>query len=156
MVRPFNVVGPGQSGRYGMVLPTFFQQAEADLPLTVHGDGTQRRCFTDIDQFTRRLLDLAASDTAWRPGTNVFNIGSTTETAIADLARLVLEATGSAAGVVHVPYESVFPGRTDVTGRVPRVERLTSAVGETDWLSAAALVRKTAEARRSGAVTAGR
>ncbi|MCT9007401.1 NAD-dependent epimerase/dehydratase family protein [Streptomyces rhizosphaerihabitans] len=156
VVRPFNVVGPGQSGRYGMVLPTFFRQAGADVPLTVHGDGTQRRCFTDIDQFTRRLLDLAASDAAWRPDGNVFNIGSTTETAIGDLARLVLDATGSTAGVVHVPYESVFPGRTDVTGRVPRLDRLTSAVGETDWLSAAALVRKTAQAQQGGAVAAGR
>ncbi|MEU6275047.1 NAD-dependent epimerase/dehydratase family protein [Streptomyces populi] len=156
VVRPFNVVGPGQSGRYGMVLPTFFRQGEAGEPLTVHGDGTQRRCFTDIDQFTTRLLELAASEAAWRPDGNVFNIGSTTETAIGDLARLVIEATGSTAGVVHVPYESVFPGRTDVTGRVPRVDRLTSAVGETHWLPAAELVRKAARARRGGVVAAGR
>ncbi|MEU7411993.1 NAD-dependent epimerase/dehydratase family protein [Streptomyces sp. NPDC042638] len=155
-VRPFNVVGPGQLGRYGMVLPTFFRQAESGEPLTVHGDGTQRRCFTDIDQFTRRLLDVAATETAWRPGANVFNIGSRTETAVVDLARLVLDATGSTAGFVHVPYESVFPGRTDVTGRVPRLDRLTAAVGETDWLSAAALVRKTARARQADRLTAAR
>ncbi|MDO0925044.1 NAD-dependent epimerase/dehydratase family protein [Streptomyces sp. TG1A-8] len=156
VVRPFNVVGPGQLGRYGMVLPTFFRQATAGVPLTVHGDGTQRRCFTDVDQFTRRLLDLVARDAAWRPAGNVFNIGSTTETSIGDLARLVLDATGSTAGVVHVPYESVFPGRTDVTGRVPRLDRLTEAVGPTDWLPAASLVRKTAEAWGVGPLTAAR
>ncbi|MFJ9541220.1 NAD-dependent epimerase/dehydratase family protein [Streptomyces sp. NPDC101225] len=155
-VRPFNVVGPGQRGRYGMVLPTFFRQAESGEPLTVHGDGTQRRCFTDIDQFARRLLDLAATEVAWRPGANVFNIGSRTETTIAGLARLVLDATGSTAGSVHVPYESVFPGRTDVTGRVPCLERLTAAVGGTNWLSAAALVGKTARARRADALTTAR
>ncbi|MFI6699011.1 NAD-dependent epimerase/dehydratase family protein [Streptomyces sp. NPDC050509] len=155
-VRPFNVVGPGQRGRYGMVVPTFFRQAWSGEPLTIHGDGSQRRCFTDIDQFTRRLLDLAATEAAWRPGANVFNIGSRTETTIAGLARLVLDATRSTAGSVHVPYESVFPGRTDVTGRVPCLDRLTAAVGETDWLSAAALVREMARARFAEAITATR
>ncbi|MEU8947830.1 NAD-dependent epimerase/dehydratase family protein [Streptomyces sp. NPDC048489] len=156
VVRPFNVVGPGQRGRYGMVLPTFLRQATTGGPLTVHGDGTQRRCFTDVDQFTRRLLELADTDAAWQPDANVVNIGSTTETSIGDLARLVLDATGSTADVVHVPYESVFPGRTDVTGRVPRLDRLTAAVGETEWLSAASLVRKTAQARRAGSMSATR
>jgi UDP-glucose 4-epimerase len=152
VVRPFNVVGPGQRGRYGMVLPTFLRQAVDGRPLTVHGDGSQRRCFTDIDQFTTRLLELAAHEAAWRPGAKVFNIGSDRETAIGDLARMVLDATGSTAGVVHVPYDSVFPGRTDVTGRVPSLDRLRAAVGETDWLTAASLVQKTAQARSAAAV----
>ncbi|MEV5148883.1 NAD-dependent epimerase/dehydratase family protein [Streptomyces sp. NPDC052727] len=140
VVRPFNVVGPGQRSRYGMVLPTFLRQAAAGQALTVHGDGSQRRCFTEVTQFTDRLLRLMAAAPAWRPGGNVYNIGSTRETSIGELARLVLAATGSTAGVVHVPYEQVFPGRSDVTGRVPATDRLRAVVGETRWLPAAEIV----------------
>lgn len=143
-VRPFNVVGPGQRGRYGMVLPTFLKQAAAGTALTVHGDGHQRRCFTDVDQFIDRLLRLASSATAWQAEPAVFNIGSNRETAINELARLVLEVTGSTAGSTHVPYTSVFPGRTDVTGRIPSLAALETAVGVTEWLDIATLVRKTA------------
>lgn len=151
VVRPFNVVGPGQSSRYGMVLPTFVEQALAGRPLTVHGDGTQRRCFTDIDQFVGRLWRLIESPGAWQAGTHVYNIGADVETGIGDLAALVLAETGSASGVTHVPYEQVFPGRTDVVRRVPAQDRFASVIGPTEWLPVAAIVAKAVAERKSSA-----
>ncbi|WP_405773780.1 NAD-dependent epimerase/dehydratase family protein [Streptomyces sp. NBC_00859] len=142
IVRPFNVVGPRQSGRYGMVLPTFWGQAQAGVALTVHGDGSQRRCFTDVGQFIGRLRELCAAPRAWQARRPLYNIGSVTSTSITELAALVLKATGGTAGITHVPYESVFPGRVDVTGRVPRVDRLRDLTGETVWLPAASIVAK--------------
>ncbi|MGW7416031.1 NAD-dependent epimerase/dehydratase family protein [Streptomyces sp. NPDC054863] len=140
VVRPFNVVGPGQRSRYGMVLPTFLRQAAAGQPLTVHGDGTQRRCFTDVDQFIDRLSLLMAQPRAWRSAGRAYNIGSDRETSIGDLASHVLAETGSTAGRVHLPYQHVFPGRTDVTGRVPSLRHLGEMVGDTDWLTAGRIV----------------
>ncbi|GGY06465.1 NAD-dependent epimerase/dehydratase family protein [Streptomyces minutiscleroticus] len=152
-VRPFNVVGTGQRSHCGTVVATFFRQAVSGEPLTIHGDGSQHRCFTDIDQFTRRLLDLMDTEVAWRTGLNVFNIGSRRETTINNLARQVLAATRSTAGFVHVPYESVFPGRTDVTRRMPCLDRLASVIGETEWLSAREIVREMARVRWVEALT---
>ncbi|MCM2425078.1 NAD-dependent epimerase/dehydratase family protein [Streptomyces sp. RKAG337] len=140
VVRPFNVVGPGQRSRYGMVIPTFLRQAASGLPLTVHDDGTQRRCFTGVTEFVRVLRRLIAVPQAWRSDGGPYNIGSTNETSIADLAALVLAATGSTAGIEHIPYRQVFPGRTDVTGRVPDLSRLEEMVGATSWLPVADVI----------------
>jgi UDP-glucose 4-epimerase len=151
VVRPFNVVGPGQRSRYGMVLPTFLRQALSGVPLTVHDDGTQRRCFTGVAEFVRVFRQLISAPEAWRPDGGAYNIGSTIETSIGELAGLVLAATGSTAGLEYVPYAQVFPGRTDVTGRVPSLDRLRDAVGETSWLSAAEIVDGMLRAQRPGA-----
>jgi UDP-glucose 4-epimerase len=146
VVRPFNVVGPGQRARYGMVLPTFLDQASRGVPLSVYGDGSQRRCFSDVGGFVRVLLRLVDTPVAWRPGRNVFNIGSATETTIRELAELVLAATGSGAGLRYRPYQDTFPGRTDVTGRVPSLDRLHSVVGDTAWLPTTSIVKDMVEA----------
>ncbi|MFE5857928.1 NAD-dependent epimerase/dehydratase family protein [Streptomyces sp. NPDC056500] len=140
VVRPFNVVGHRQRSRYGMVLPTFLRQAAGNRPLTVHNDGTQRRCFTDITEFVRLLRALIDSPDAWRPDGGAYNIGSSTETSIIDLASMVLAATSSTAGVVHVPYQQIFPGRTDVTGRVPDLSRLREMTGTPAWPAVADII----------------
>ena len=82
VVRFFNTVGPRQSSRYGMVLPTFVQQAVEDAPLTIHGDGRQSRCFCDVRDTVEAVLRLI--DT--QPFGEVINIGSTQEISIEDLA----------------------------------------------------------------------
>ncbi|MFI8811472.1 MULTISPECIES: NAD-dependent epimerase/dehydratase family protein [unclassified Streptomyces] len=140
VVRPFNVVGPRQRSRYGMVIPTFLQQATSNVPLTIHDDGTQRRCFTGVTEFVQVLRQLIDVPRAWRTDGGAYNIGSTTQTSIADLAGLVLAATGSTAGVEHVPYQQVFPGRTDVTGRVPDLSRLQEMTGVPVWLPVADII----------------
>lgn len=133
VVRPFNVVGDTQSSAYGMVLPTFVDAALAGEPITVYEDGLQRRCFADVDTFTRCVHRLLDTPRAWEPGGNVVNVGTTTEVEIGDLARRVLAATGSGSPVVHADYAAAFDGRTDVRRRVPCTRRLADLVGEVAW-----------------------
>src|SRR4030095_2920262 len=77
--RLFNTVGPRQTGRYGMVIPNFVTQALADRPLTVYGDGTQRRCFCHVVDVVRALADLMRREDVYG---EVFNIGSDSESEI--------------------------------------------------------------------------
>src|SRR5919112_4089226 len=100
--RRFNTVGPRQTGRYGMVVPSFVGQALAGRPITVYGDGRQRRCFCHVDDVVRALADLMRRDDVYG---EVFNVGGTDEIMILDLAHLVRAAAASHSEVVLVPYE---------------------------------------------------
>lgn len=144
VVRPFNVVGEGQSGAYGMVLPTFVAAALAGQPLRVHGDGSQVRSFCEVGAFTDALLKLCACEAAWSPASNPINVGSPQPTSILELARLVLAATGSASSLQFVPYEVDYPGRTDVAARVPDVARLETLIGPLRWPSLESVVSRVA------------
>ena len=127
IARFFNTVGPRQTGRYGMVLPTFVRQALAGEPLTVYGSGDQRRCFADVADVVESLLRLVATPAAY--GT-VFNIGSDEEITINALAELVCEMTGTDSTVRYVPYDEAYgPGFEDLSRRVPRLTRLEGAIG---------------------------
>ncbi len=133
VVRPFNVVGPGQSARYGMVLPTLVARALAGEPLEVYDDGAQTRCFSEVGAWSRVLLRVMDVPAAWREGTNVVNLGSAQSASIGEVARAVLAITGSRSSLVHVPYSQVFPGRQDVRARVPDVTRVESWLGPVAW-----------------------
>jgi len=127
IVRCFNTCGPRQSGRYGMVVPTFVRQALAGEPLTVHGDGEQRRCFSYVGDVVRGVLMLEQE-----PGAagEVFNVGNNEEVSILDLARRVVALSGSAAPIIHVPYERIFEEPfEDVRRRVPALEKIRAFVG---------------------------
>ncbi len=127
--RLFNTVGPRQTGRYGMVIPTFVRQALDGDPLTVFGDGMQRRCFCDVRDVVVALRDLLYHADA--PG-RVYNIGSTEEVTIRELAERVREATGSESPIVHVPYEEAYaPGFEDMEQRIPDISRVEELVGWT-------------------------
>jgi UDP-glucose 4-epimerase len=127
VIRLFNVVGPRQSSRYGMVLPRFAAAARAGRPLPVYGDGEQRRCFLHVDDAAEALALLAASPDAEG---KVVNVGSDEEVSILDLARLVLEESGSTAGVEHVPFERVYGGGfQDFRRRRPDLARLRALTG---------------------------
>ncbi|MBC2900026.1 NAD-dependent epimerase/dehydratase family protein [Streptomyces cupreus] len=127
MVRPFNVVGPRQTGRYGMVVPTLVGQALAGLPLTVHGDGTQRRCFCAVGDIVPALVALAMEDRAYG---RVFNLGGTEEVSVRELADRVLRVTGSDSPVVHIPYEHAYgPGFEDMARRMPDTTRARELIG---------------------------
>ncbi|MFW6116879.1 MAG: NAD-dependent epimerase/dehydratase family protein, partial [bacterium] len=86
--RLFNTVGPRQTGRYGMVVPRFVEQALAGQPLTVYGDGSQTRCFLHVADAVEAIIALAESPEAVG---QVFNVGSTEEVSILELARKVLD-----------------------------------------------------------------
>jgi UDP-glucose 4-epimerase len=127
IARFFNTVGPRQTGRYGMVLPTFVRQGLAGDDITVYGDGEQRRCFADVSEVVDCALALAACEAARG---RVFNVGSDREVSINALAELVRERTGGASRIVHVPYEDAYTaGFEDLGRRVPDCSRLEGAIG---------------------------
>ena len=125
-VRFFNTVGPGQSSRYGMVIPNFVERALDDRPIQVYGDGTQTRCFThvhDAVRAVRRLLDAPAAEG------EVFNVGRPEEISINRLAERVKKMSGSSSNITHVPYEDVYgPGFEDMKRRTPDITKLQDTI----------------------------
>lgn len=127
IVRFFNTVGPRQTGRYGMVVPTFVRQGLSGDDITVYGTGEQRRCFADVSDVLEALLRLVDTPSAFG---QVFNIGSEQEISINDLAGLVREATGGRSQIIHAPYEEVYEeGFEDLQRRVPDLGKLEGAIG---------------------------
>jgi UDP-glucose 4-epimerase len=127
VVRLFNTVGPRQTGRYGMVMPTFVRQALAGEPLTVYGDGKQTRCFTHVQDVVLALLDLVQSAEAYG---QVFNVGSVQEISIEALARRVISATSSFSELSYVPYDQAYAeGFEDMQRRVPSIEKIQGLLG---------------------------
>jgi UDP-glucose 4-epimerase len=127
IVRPFNVIGPRQSGHYGMVVPRFVKQALLGHPITVYGDGEQRRCWTYIDDALDGLVGLATSDSAVG---EIFNLGSHFETSIKDLAFKVKELTSSDSEVQFVSYDQAWPKGTyeDLMYRAPDLSKIRGCV----------------------------
>src|SRR5436305_4605564 len=105
VVRLFNTVGPRQTGRYGMVIPRLIRQALAEQPLTVYGDGSQRRCFCHVHDVVQALAETMETEEAYG---QVFNIGSTEEVSILELAERVIERTDSESEITLVPYEEAY------------------------------------------------
>ena len=127
IVRLFNTVGPRQTGQYGMVIPTFVKQALSGRPITVFGDGSQSRSFTDVADVVRALAELADHEKALG---QVFNIGNGKEITILELARLVKGMTGSRSEVVKVPYDQAYEeGFEDMQRRVPDISKIRALIG---------------------------
>lgn len=127
VARLFNCVGPRQTGAYGMVIPRFVSQAVSGEEVTVYGDGDQRRCFCHVSDTVRAFLGLL--DDKASPG-QVFNIGGTREVSMNDLARLVIEMTGSSSRVTHVPYDQAYEeGFEDMLRRVPDISKIHALTG---------------------------
>jgi len=127
IARLFNTVGPRQSGQYGMVIPRFVSAALAGRPLEIHGDGTQTRCFCHVEDTIRALAGLM--DAREHSG-EIFNVGSTERVTIEELARRVLELTGSSSKLVAVPYDEVYgQGIEDMLHRQPAIEKVSAAIG---------------------------
>jgi UDP-glucose 4-epimerase len=128
-VRVFNTVGPRQKGAYGMVLPRFVKQALAGHDLTVYGTGAQTRCFVHVaDTVHALLLLLEQPDAAGR----VFNVGSSVEVPIIELAARVIERAESSSRVQLVPYEDAYgEGFEELGHRVPDTTELTRLTGWT-------------------------
>jgi UDP-glucose 4-epimerase len=126
--RLFNTVGPRQTGRYGMVIPNFVRQALAGQPLTVYGDGSQRRCFTYISDVVRALLGLADHSDAVG---QVFNVGNDREeVTILELAERVKRRAGSRSEIVRMPYEQAYEeGFEDMLRRVPDISKIGALIG---------------------------
>ncbi len=133
IARLFNTVGPRQTGRYGMVIPRFVSQALAGEPITVFGDGQQSRCFCDVSDSVRALVALAGHEAAVG---KVFNVGSSEEVSILQLAERVKTTTGSDSNIQLIPYDQAYaPGFEDMRRRVPDTTRIHSLCGWQPHLS---------------------
>jgi UDP-glucose 4-epimerase len=127
IVRFFNTVGPRQTSRYGMVLPTFVRQALAGEPITVFGDGTQSRSFTYVGDVVGALMKLMVEPKAVGM---VINVGNPQEISIGELAHRVKAMTGSTSPIVLVPYDQAYDaGFEDMPRRVPDLTRIKSLIG---------------------------
>jgi UDP-glucose 4-epimerase len=127
VVRLFNTVGPRQTGRYGMVIPTFVQQALSGEPITVYGDGTQTRSFTYVGDVVEGLTRLMVEPAAIG---EVFNIGNVEEISILALAERIRVMAGSQSPIVLIPYDQAYdPGFEDMPRRVPALEKIHALVG---------------------------
>ena len=147
--RLFNTVGPRQRGQYGMVLPRFVERALAGDDLIVHGDGCQTRCFCHVADVVEALIALMDSGQCFG---QLFNVGSTAEISILDLAERVIQRTASPSRIRLVPYSEAYgDGFEDMQRRVPSIDKIKATLG---WEPQLALdriiddiVAATAEAR---------
>ncbi len=127
VTRLFNTVGPRQTGRYGMVLPSFAGQAVRGDPITVFGSGEQSRCFAHVKDVVEAMVRLLQTKAAVG---EVFNIGSDREVTINRLAEMVRDAAGSRSEITHTPYDEAYAtGFEDMQRRVPDVRKLERAIG---------------------------
>jgi UDP-glucose 4-epimerase len=122
IARLFNTVGPRQTGRYGMVLPTFVRQALTGEPITVFGDGSQSRCFCHVSDTVGVLAQLMEHPDAVG---EIFNVGAEEEISVAELAALVKSMTRSKSVIEYVPYEVAYEeGFEDMHRRVPDISKI--------------------------------
>jgi len=127
IIRVFNMIGPRQTGRYGMVVPTFVRQALSNMPITVYGNGEQSRCFTYVKDLVDALVELSS-----HPGAvgEIFNIGSTEEITIKELAQKVKAKTGSKSDIVFIPYDQAYEeGFEDMVRRIPDISKIKQLIG---------------------------
>jgi UDP-glucose 4-epimerase len=145
--RFFNVVGPRQTGRYGMVLPRFVEAALAGRPLVVHDDGHQVRCFAHVHDVVRSVLELMETDSAVA---GVFNIGSDQPTSILQLAKSVIATVNPKLEIVHQTYAEAYEGDfEDVRSRIPDLSRLRRTIRFRNEFDLEATIRDVIDATRA-------
>ena len=127
ITRLFNTVGPRQTGAYGMVIPSFVAQSLKNEPITVFGDGTQTRTFTYVKDVVAALIKLMESDQAIG---EVINVGGLEEISMVDLAKKIIDMTGSTSTIQLIPYAEAF-GKDfeDMQRRVPSTQKLAQVTG---------------------------
>jgi len=125
--RFFNIIGPKQTGEYGMVVPRFIDQAVKNEPLLVYGDGNQTRTFTYIEDVLDAIMNMMGNEKCVG---QIINIGGTEEIKILDLAKKIIQLSGSSSSIELVPYEKVY-GKDfdDMKRRVPSLEKARKLLG---------------------------
>jgi UDP-glucose 4-epimerase len=127
ITRLFNVVGPRQTGRYGMVIPRLVKQALQNKPITVFGDGKQSRCFAHVKDAVDAIIKLSAAEKAIG---GVINLGSDEEISIEELAKKIKEAARSKSEIRYIPYSEAYEeGFEDMRRRVPDLAKIKKLIG---------------------------
>jgi UDP-glucose 4-epimerase len=123
-VRFFNIVGPRQTGKYGMVIPRFIKAALENKNLQIFGTGFQTRVFCHVEDSTKAVLALAENEKSIG---EVFNIGGTGEISILDLAKKIVKQTNSKSKITFIDYSDAYPtGFEDMDRRVPDISKIKS------------------------------
>ena len=149
VVRLFNTVGPRQTGQYGMVLPRFVQQALRGEPLTIYGDGKQSRCFCHVTDVVRALTELPSQS---RAVGQIYNVGSTEEITILELAQRVRQSAASKSELRFVPYDQAYAkGFEDMLRRKPSTAKIRQLCGWRPACSLNDIIRSTVEYHRVSA-----
>ncbi len=126
-LRFFNTVGPRQTGHYGMVVPRFIEAALSNIPIPVHGDGTQSRVFCHVEDVVAAVLLVIANDSTIG---EVFNVGGLGETTIKQLAERIIEQTNSTSSISYTPYSQAYPpGYEDMQRRIPDISKIRHYLG---------------------------
>jgi UDP-glucose 4-epimerase len=127
IVRFFNTVGPRQVGAYGMVIPRFVSMALKNEPVTIYGNGEQTRCFGHVHDVIDAVISVAFSD---KTIGKVINIGNNFEISMNDLAKRIIEETGSKSEIKYIPYSEAYgDGFEDMERRVPNIDLIKSLTG---------------------------
>ena len=126
IVRLFNIIGPNQLSKYGMVVPKFIESALENKDILIHGDGSQSRSFTWVDDVVNYLIKLAEV----KAYGEIFNIGQTEEISIKNLAELIIEKTNSNSQIIFKSHEEVF-GKAfeDPKRRTPGIDKIIEFTG---------------------------
>ena len=143
IVRFFNTVGPRQIGQYGMVVPRFVTSALRNEPIQVYGSGDQIRCFCHVSDTIRALLLVIDSNKAIG---QVFNVGNNKQISIMDLAKTVIEITGSKSEIKKIPYsEAYLSGFEDMQRRVPDISKINNVLGWSPEIGLVQIIRDIAD-----------
>lgn len=154
VARLFNTVGERQTATYGMVLPTFVQQALSHQPLTVYGDGRQSRCFCHVSDVVAALVALMEHPASVG---QVFNIGSIEEVTIDALADRVISLLGSRSQKINIPYEEAYKvGFDDIARRVPNIDKIKNLIGFETRLDLDGIILRMAESMQPAQVLYGK
>ena len=122
LIRLFNTIGPNQTGRYGMVIPRFVEQACTHQPITIYGDGSQTRSFCDV-QDVMAAVDILAQQIRGRG--DIFNVGNAREITINELAALVKKHANSDSELTYLPFEAIYGNNYfEIKQRCPDVSKL--------------------------------
>ena len=149
IVRLFNTIGPGQIGRYGMVVPRFIERALADKPIEIYGDGQQTRCFCHVSDVVGAMVRLLSTPACYG---GVYNLGSDEEVTIDELADRIIALTGSGAGKQYVDYQTAYGAAfDDLRRRVPDLSRIRQAIGFEPTRSLDQILRQLIDAARAQA-----
>ena len=128
IVRLFNIIGPNQLSKFGMVVPKFIESALKNEDIYIHGSGEQTRSFTWVDDVINYFLKLSELE----PYGEIFNIGQPEEISIKDLATTIIEKTKSNSKIIYIPHEEVFGNKfDDPMRRTPGIKKIVSLTGIT-------------------------
>ncbi len=127
ILRFFNTVGPRQTGKWGMVIPTFVGQALTNNPITVYGDGSQKRCFCSVKDCVEYIVRILPLNQSYG---EVYNIGNPSEISILELAKLIKDRCNSSSPIVHIPYDEAYEtGFEDMERRLPDISKVVELTG---------------------------